>query len=68
MAEATLQVAGMTCSHCKMSVEKALRGLAGVTAAEVNLAAKTARVTYDPAKVNLDAMKEAVTDAGYEVK
>ena len=68
MAEATLQVAGMTCNHCKMSVEKALQGLPGVTAAEVNLAAETARVTYDPAKVKLEAMKKAVTDAGYEVK
>ncbi|CEP68004.1 Copper ion binding protein [Moorella glycerini] len=68
MAEATLQVEGMTCNHCKMSVEKALRGLEGITAVAVDLAAKTARVTYDPAKVNLEAMKKAVIEAGYEVK
>ncbi|GEA14357.1 MAG: copper chaperone [Moorella sp. (in: firmicutes)] len=68
MAEVVLQVEGMTCNHCKMSVEKALGGLEGVTAVAVDLAAKTARVTYDPAKVNLEAMKKAVTEAGYEVK
>ncbi|KYH33651.1 copper chaperone CopZ [Neomoorella mulderi] len=68
MAEATLQVEGMTCNHCKMSVEKALRGLEGITAVAVDLAAKTAHVTYDPAKVNLEAMKKAVAEAGYEVK
>ncbi|WP_406677290.1 copper ion binding protein [Moorella sp. ACPs] len=68
MAEAVLQVEGMTCNHCKMSVEKALKGLAGVTAVAVDLAAKTARVTYDPGKITLEAMKKAVTEAGYEVK
>ncbi|WP_258358871.1 copper ion binding protein [Moorella sulfitireducens (nom. illeg.)] len=68
MAEAVLQVEGMSCNHCKMSVEKALKGLAGVTAAAVDLAAKTARVTYDPGKVTLEEMKRAITGAGYEVK
>ncbi len=68
MAEATLQVAGMSCNHCKMSVEKALQGLTGVSTAVVDLAAGTARITYDAAEVNLEAMKKAVTDAGYEVK
>ncbi|MDN5344182.1 MAG: copper chaperone [Clostridia bacterium] len=68
MAEVTLHVEGMSCNHCKMSVEKALKGLPGVAAATVDLAAKTARVTYDPAQVHLDAMKKAVSDAGYEVK
>jgi len=68
LAEATLQVAGMSCNHCKMSVEKALQGLTGVSTAVVDLAAGTARITYDAAEVNLEAMKKAVTDAGYEVK
>jgi copper chaperone len=51
-----------------MSVEKALQGLTGVSTAVVDLAAGTARITYDAAEVNLEAMKKAVTDAGYEVK
>lgn len=68
MAEATLQVEGMSCNHCKMSVTRALQQLEGVTAAEVDLAAKTAHVTYDPGKVSLEAMKKAVKDAGYTVK
>ncbi|BCV23103.1 copper ion binding protein [Moorella sp. Hama-1] len=68
MAEVTLQVEGMSCNHCKMSVEKALKNLAGVTDATVDLGAKTARVTYDSSKVDIEAMKKAVSAAGYEVK
>ncbi|MGI9860742.1 copper ion binding protein [Moorella naiadis] len=68
MAEVTLHVEGMSCNHCKMSVEKALKNLAGVTGATVDLGAKTARVTYDAGKVDIEAMRKAVSDAGYEVK
>ncbi|OIQ59020.1 copper chaperone CopZ [Moorella thermoacetica] len=68
MAEVTLQVEGMSCNHCKMSVEKALKNLDGVTAATVDLGASTAHVTYDSSRVDIEAMKKAISDAGYEVK
>ncbi|MBE3571609.1 MAG: copper chaperone CopZ [Moorella humiferrea] len=67
MAEGTLRVKGMSCQHCRMAVEKALKGLPGVTVATVDLAAGKAQVTYDPAKVTLEDMKKAVEEAGYEV-
>lgn len=35
MQTKTLDVRGMTCGHCKMSVEGALKGLDGVSAVEV---------------------------------
>ncbi|MBE3582475.1 MAG: heavy-metal-associated domain-containing protein [Thermoanaerobacteraceae bacterium] len=57
----------MTCSHCQMTVQKALQGLAGVERVEVNLEAKEAVVTYKPDRVGLQDLKEAVTRAGYEV-
>ncbi|AKX95278.1 copper ion-binding protein [Moorella thermoacetica] len=68
MAEVTLQVEGMSCNHCKMSVERALKNLDGVTAATVDLGARTAHVTYDSSRVDIEAMKKAISDAGYEVK
>ena len=37
MQTKTLDVRGMTCGHCKISVEGALKGLEGVSAAEVDL-------------------------------
>lgn len=63
----TLTVEGMTCNHCKMAVEKAVRALPGVMAAEVDLPAKTLKIDYDPAKSSLDDVKRAVDEAGYKV-
>jgi copper chaperone len=62
-----LTVEGMTCNHCKAAVEKAVRALPGVMAAEVDLAAKTLKVDFDATKSNLDDVKKAVDEAGYKV-
>jgi copper chaperone len=66
--EKTLSVQGMTCGHCKMSVEGALKNLEGVSAAEVNLEAGNVAVTYDDSKVTVESLKEAVEDQGYDVE
>jgi len=62
-----LQVEGMSCGHCKNAVEKAVRGLPGVMAAEVDLAASTLAVEFDAAKSSLATVKQAVDEAGYRV-
>lgn len=67
METKTLDVKGMSCGHCKMSVEGALNGLDGVSAANVDLDAGKVEVTYDETKVSLENMKEAVEDQGYDV-
>ncbi|GLO68447.1 copper chaperone CopZ [Oceanobacillus kimchii] len=67
MQTKTLDVRGMTCGHCKMSVEGALQKLDGVTAAEVDLGSGKVDVTYDESKVSLENMKAAVEDQGYDV-
>lgn len=66
--EKTLNVEGMSCSHCKMAVEGALKKLDGVSQAEADVDAGKVAVTYDDSKVSLDAMKEAIEDQGYDVK
>ena len=62
----TLTVEGMMCNMCKAHVEKALAALKGVTAATADLAAKTVTVTHTD-KVTPEAMKKAITEAGYTV-
>lgn len=62
----SLKVEGMTCGHCSMSVAKALKGVPGVSDANVDLKLKEAKVTYDPAKASINDLKRAVEDAGYE--
>lgn len=60
-----VNVEGMTCNHCKANVEKALKELAFVENAEVDLENKNAEVDYF-GSVDEDAIKNAITEAGYE--
>ena len=62
-----LGVTGMTCASCVTRVERALRGVPGVTAASVNLATERASVTYLPGMAGLPAFKAAVQEAGYDL-
>lgn len=63
----TFKVEGMTCGHCQMAVSKALKGVPGVTAAEVRLEKGEAEVTYDPEKATEAALAAAVDEAGYRL-
>ena len=64
MAEVDLGIEGMTCAACVTRVEKVLKRVPGVEAAEVNLATNRARVHAGP-EVILAALTEAVSRAGY---
>src|SRR2546427_12895825 len=60
-----LVVTGMTCASCVASVEDALRGVAGVREADVNLATERARVEVDPTRADDAALVRAIERAGY---
>lgn len=61
-----LTIEGMSCGHCVMHTEKALRGLEGVDEVKVDLNAKSAIVTANRA-IPDEEFKKAVADAGYSV-
>jgi Cu+-exporting ATPase len=58
-----LSIGGMSCAGCVATVEDALKGVAGVEAAAVNLAERTATVR---GAVAATALIAAVKQAGYE--
>lgn len=62
--ETVIKVEGMMCPHCKAMVEKVCKATPGTVDAVVDLQAKTVTVTGD---ASVDALKQAITDAGYEV-
>jgi cation transport ATPase len=64
-AVTTLSIEGMMCPRCVAHVKEALSAVKGVSSVEVSLEEKSATVT---GKASLDALKDAVTRAGYEVK
>ncbi|MBR3429619.1 MAG: heavy-metal-associated domain-containing protein [Clostridia bacterium] len=63
--EKKMVVEGMKCMHCKASVEKALKAVPGVTDAEVDLEAKTARIVAED-NVSDAILMEAVKAKGFE--
>ena len=60
-----LEIEGMSCAHCVMTVEKALKSFEGLDIEAVTIGA--ADFKYDPEKVSKDAIKEAINDRGFEV-
>lgn len=67
MMSETISVSGMSCGHCEIAVQEAIRKLPGIKKAKASKRKKQAVVEYDPDTVTLDQIKKAVTDAGYEV-
>jgi P-type Cu+ transporter len=67
LEEAPLSIEGITCASCVSHIERALKDVDGVIAANVNLATSKASVTFIPGMASLADLKQAVTDAGYDV-
>ena len=61
----TLSVPGMNCATCPITVKKALTKVSGVSKTEVSLDRREAKVTFDDAKTNVEALTRATKDAGY---
>ena len=61
----TLNVSGMTCPACPVTVKKALEKVPGVSKIEVRYEKKQMLVTFDDAKTDTNALVKATTDAGY---
>jgi len=57
------KIEGMTCNHCVMNVEKAIRSVAGVENVEVNLSGGYAKIDGN---FSVDDVKNAVEAIGYK--
>jgi len=65
---AQLEVSGMTCSLCPLTVRKALERVPGVLDARADLATHSAQARYDPDKVSPEVLAKAVSDAGFSAE
>lgn len=65
--QTTLQIRGMTCNHCVMSVTDALERLSGVKEVKVSLEGQKAEVDYEQGEVDEARMREVIHDIGFEV-
>ncbi len=60
-----IPIEGMTCSSCSAAVEKAIKKL-DIGLVNVNLSTEQAYVEYDPTKVRLSQIKQAIIKVGYK--
>ncbi|ELZ90149.1 copper-transporting ATPase [Haloferax mucosum ATCC BAA-1512] len=63
---AHLDIRGMSCANCSRTVGEAVEALDGVSDATVNFATDEGTVEYDPEKVSLRDIYDAISESGYE--
>ncbi|RVT49633.1 mercury resistance system periplasmic binding protein MerP [Rubrivivax albus] len=61
----TLDVPGMTCAACPITVKKAISKIDGVSKVEVSYERRQAVVSFDDAKASVHKLTEATGNAGY---
>ncbi|HXX58093.1 MAG TPA: heavy-metal-associated domain-containing protein [Thermodesulfovibrionales bacterium] len=65
MTEAIIKVEGMSCMHCVGRIKKALEGLKGIQASDVQIG--LVKVTFDEKNLSRGDIEKAVVSAGYKV-
>ncbi|SMC16678.1 copper chaperone [Andreprevotia lacus DSM 23236] len=67
METTTIQIGGMSCNGCVAKLTSVLGRLPGVQSADVSLDTGKAIVQFDPGRATVDAFRQAIADAGYEL-
>lgn len=66
MQTLNINVSGMTCGGCVKSVKGVLAALPGMESADVDLATASAKVVFDPAKLDREKIAAAINRAGFD--
>lgn len=64
-ADLHLGIKGMGCASCVATIENALKEENGIIKAEVNFAASTAEISYDPNKITPSSIRQTIAGVGY---
>ncbi|WP_165043026.1 cation-translocating P-type ATPase [Dysgonomonas sp. ZJ709] len=63
----TYPVLNMSCASCAAHVESTLKAQKGITNASVNYATANANIEFSPETINVEDIKKAVQDSGYDL-
>jgi len=66
MSEITINIEGMSCRHCVMTVKKALDALPGIKNSAVEVGKSV--ISYDETIIQKQDIENAVIKAGYKIK
>lgn len=64
----TLPIVGMTTEQCAVTLANALKAVAGVEKADVSFFSNRAALSFDGGQTSVDALKQTVRNAGFEIK
>ena len=62
---ATLEIKGMTCASCPLTVKQVLKKQPGVNEASVDYKSQSAQVKFDPDKTQPEQMAKAISAIGF---
>lgn len=60
-----LEADNLTCPACSITIERALDRVPGIADTNVDTAAGTVMVTFDPQRTNTPEIARAITEAGF---
>lgn len=67
MTKAVFQLETLTCPTCVKKIESALNKLQGVSSVKVLFNSSKVKAEFDDAQVNVDEIREAIINLGYDV-
>jgi copper chaperone len=70
MHKATIQLGTLTCPSCLQKIDNAVKSLEGVDKESVSVLFNSSKVklNFDPEKLSIEKIENAITALGYEVK
>jgi copper chaperone len=66
--EVTLNVPDISCSHCVMTVQETVGGLAGVASVSANEQTRQVQLSYDANRISLAQIETVLDEVGYPVQ
>src|SRR6056297_1819735 len=62
-----IDIRGMSCANCAISIEKGLKSKKGVKSAKVNFASDSASIEYDKNNLSREEIDKVIENLGYKV-
>jgi len=63
-----IHTSGMTCTGCEATIKTKVKKLNGIKEVTADFQTNTVKTTFDDGQTNIDAIKKAITSAGYTVE
>jgi copper chaperone len=68
MVTTTMKAPDIGCEHCVATIKETAGKFPGVEAVDADVETKIVTLTYDPAKIDLATVEEALAEEGYPIE